>query len=149
MRAQSWFTTPHSRWKPCACVSSHLLTRVICWLESTCGRVRVISQVTRFKWSHLCEISSQVKSSQNGDSSRLESESVTSLVTTLLIWKRVIFKAGNHKHYYEKMYKANLWGRCWSWWWVGRPPSHGEREGSRSGGTQSGEICHKITQNGT
>ena len=41
-----------------------VITRVTRWLESTCGQVRVISQVTRVKSSHLGEISSQVKSSQ-------------------------------------------------------------------------------------
>ena len=51
----------------CVCVSlleSLVRTQVPRWLESTCSRVKVISQVTRVKSSHLGEISSQVKSSK-------------------------------------------------------------------------------------
>ena len=64
--------------------SSHSLIRVI--MRSSQSQVRVISQVTRFKSSHLGEISSQAKSSQVKSSQklRLESESVTLLVTTLM-----------------------------------------------------------------
>ena len=49
-------------------------------MRSSQSQVRVISQVTRVKSSHLGEISSQFKSSQK---LWLESESVTWLVTTL------------------------------------------------------------------
>ena len=71
--------------------SSHSLTRVTCNdsshffitrvnMQSSQSQVRVISQVTRVKSSHVGEISSQVKSSQK---LWLESESVTWLVTGL------------------------------------------------------------------
>ena len=70
-------------------------------MRSSQGLVRVISQVTRVKSSHLCEISSQVKFQvKNCDSSQLQSESVTWLVTTLVIypqpWYRYFFQQATH-----------------------------------------------------
>ena len=112
-----------------------VITRVTCndsshlsWLKSHAVESessRVISQVTRVKSSHLGEMSSQVKSSKK---LRLESESVTWLVTTLQIWH----------HICENYIPVCL---CLAWEW------HGSRSWVRwSGGASAGRWWRRWTQ---